>query len=277
VVDEVEVGYADSAWCCVIPNAPDSDTTFTHVPITLNNINNEHEETSSATSVNTCEVNANSDINHVPETILANGGLSYVLTWMLTIRSYLLNSALLGLVGPEVCAEESTIKYIKYQGEMFWRSIVIPLFFISTLFWDTLSYFTDSTDKDKNRPRVCRDVMRKCDKRIKHIRPSHAALYFFPAMWLIFAGSINVSQAAYQGLAPVHPFELASARITTTHERITYLDKLVDLSPGTFAQYQKFKTNKWLSETFPKKKEMKPHCPDDYFDTYEEFPVKTGQ
>jgi hypothetical protein len=137
---------------------------------------------------------------------------------------------------------------------MFWRSIVIPFFFISTLFWDTLSYCTDPTDKDKNRPRVCGGVMRKCDRRIKHIRPSHAALYFFPAMWLIFAGWINVSWAAYQGLAPVHPFELASAGITTTHERIAHLDNIVDLSPGTFAQYQKMKANKWLSETFPKNK-----------------------
>jgi hypothetical protein len=176
VNDEVEVVYADSAWCCVIPNAPASDTTFTHIPVTLNKIDNEHEETSRATNVSTCEVNANSDINHVPETILDNGGLSYFLAWMLTIGSYLLNSALLGLVGPEVRIDESIIKNIKYQGEMFWRSIVIPLFFISTLFWDTLSFFTNSTDKDKNRPRVCRDVMRKCYRRIKHIRPSHAAL-----------------------------------------------------------------------------------------------------
>jgi hypothetical protein len=57
VVEEVEVVYADSAWCCVIPNAADSDTTCTHVPVTLNKINNEHKETSSATSVSTCENN----------------------------------------------------------------------------------------------------------------------------------------------------------------------------------------------------------------------------
>jgi hypothetical protein len=134
VNDEVEIVYTDSAWCCVIPHAPDSDTTFTHVPVTLNKSNHEHEETSRTTSVSTCEVNANSDINHVPETTLANGGLLYFLAWMLTIGSYLLNSALLGLVGPDVRVDKSTIKYIKYQGEMFWRSIVIPLFFISTLF-----------------------------------------------------------------------------------------------------------------------------------------------
>jgi hypothetical protein len=120
VNDEVEVVYTDSAWCCVIPHAPDSDTTFNHVPVTLNKINHEHEENSRTRSVSTCEVNANSDINHVPETTLANGGLLYFLAWMLTIGSYLLNSALLGLVGPEVRIEESTIKYIKYQGEMFW-------------------------------------------------------------------------------------------------------------------------------------------------------------
>jgi hypothetical protein len=35
--------YADSAWCCVIPNATDSETTLTHLPVTLNNMNNDHE------------------------------------------------------------------------------------------------------------------------------------------------------------------------------------------------------------------------------------------
>jgi hypothetical protein len=102
VVDEVEVVYADSAWCCVIPNAPDSETTFTHVPVTLNQMNNGHKETSSAASVSTSNNNANSDIIHVPEIIPANGGLCYVLAWIMTIGSYFFNGALLALVGPHV-------------------------------------------------------------------------------------------------------------------------------------------------------------------------------
>jgi hypothetical protein len=98
VNDKVEVVYTDSAWCFVILHTPDSYTTFTHVPATMNKINHEHEEISITTSVSTFKVNANSDINHVPEATLTNGGLLYFLAWMLTIGSYLLNSALLGLV-----------------------------------------------------------------------------------------------------------------------------------------------------------------------------------
>jgi hypothetical protein len=83
-----------------------------------------------------------------------------------------------------------------------------------------------------------------------------------------------VSSAIYQGLAPQHPIALASESIADTHRRIKHLDTLVDLSPGTFSQYQKLQANKWLLETLPK--ENKVHCDDYYFDTYEEFPVETG-
>jgi hypothetical protein len=60
--------------------------------------------------------------------------------------------------------------------------------------------------------------------------------------------------------------------------RIQHLDTLVDLSPGTFTQYQTLQAKKWWSETFPKskKKPEERHCDDDYFDTYQKFPVETG-
>jgi hypothetical protein len=129
---------------------------------------------------------------------------------------------------------------------------VILLIFITNLLWDMLLYFTMPVDKKKYRPSVCRSVMRKCDRRIKRIRPSHAALYFFPAMWLIFSGSISVYHAAYQGLVPTHPFELAYTSIVSTYECIMHLDMIVDLYPGTFAQHRKLQARNWLSETFPK-------------------------
>jgi hypothetical protein len=136
-------------------------------------------------------------------------------------------------------------------------------------------------DKKKEISSMCRRVICKCDQRIKRIRPTHAPLCFFPATLLIFGYSTNVSRAVYQGLAPTHPFKLASVSIDHTYQRITYLDTLVDLSPGTFEQYQKVQANKWLSDKFPNKKDKsadnEAHCDDDYFYTYEEFPVETGE
>jgi hypothetical protein len=50
------------------------------------------------------------------------------------------------------------------------------------------------------------------------------------------------------------------------------------MSPSTFTQYQKLQAKKWWSEVFPKdevdKKEL--HCDNDYFDTYQDLPVETG-
>jgi hypothetical protein len=64
------------------------------------------------------------------------------------------------------------------------------------------------------------------------------------------------------------------------YQYITYMDMLVDLSPGTFSQYQKVQANKWLLEAFPNKKDKstdkEENCDDNYLDTYEEFPVETG-
>jgi hypothetical protein len=90
-----------------------------------------------------------------------------------------------------------------------------------------------------------------------------------------------MSRATYQGISLHHPIELASASISDTHRHIKYLDRLVDLSPGTFSQYQKLQANKWLLETFRKEKKEtacnEVHCDDDYVDSYEEFPVDTGE
>jgi hypothetical protein len=280
--------YENSAWCCVVPNAPNSETTFTHVPVTMDDDNKMdhdanllHKETSSAESVIICEKNENCDTDHVPESLSNNCRLWYIVVWMMTIGVYLLNGAAFSIMGPGMYTGADTLNEIKHQADMFWRSIVIPLVFVSTIMWDTLSFLTaprNKENKEKKKSFVPRRVVRKCNESIKRIRPHLPALYFFPAWWLIFGTSINVSRATYQGLAPTHPIELASASIADTHRRVNYLDTLVDLSPGTFSQYQKLQANKWLLETFPKEKEKEEvHCDDDYFDTYEEFPVETGE
>jgi hypothetical protein len=94
----------------------------------------------------------------------------------------------------------------------------------------------------------------------------------------VLSGTICVDRAASNGHAPTHPFQLLSNSVEQTYRRIQHIDTLIDLSPGTFTQYQALQAKKWLSETFPKSKKEpeERHCDDDYFDTYQDFPVETG-
>jgi hypothetical protein len=199
----------------------------------------------------------------------------------MTAGIYLFNGAAFAITGPAVYIGHDTLKEMKYQGAIFWRSIMIPLIFVSTVIWDTLSFLTAPRNKEKEQSLVPRQLVRKCNQRIKRILPNLQSLYFFPAWWLIFENSVSMSSATYQAFAPLHPIAIASANIADTHRRIKHLDTLVDLSPGTFSQYQKLQAKKWLLETFPKERKTtscnEVHCDNDYFDTYEEFPVETGE
>jgi hypothetical protein len=116
-----------------------------------------HKETSSSENVSTSDKNENRDVVHVP--ISDNGGLWYIHASILTIGSYLFNGALMALVGPEVHVGEGNLKHIKHNGKMFWRSIMIPLIFVSTLLWDTVLHLTAPMDKDQGRPSVCPGIM----------------------------------------------------------------------------------------------------------------------
>jgi hypothetical protein len=180
------------------------------------------------------------------------GGLWWIVVWIMTDGVYLFNGAAFAITGPGVYIGQDTLKEIKHQREIFWRPIVIPLVFVSTVMWDTLSFLTAPRNKEKKQSWVPRRLVLTCNQRIKRIQLHLQSLYFFPAWWLIFGDSGSMYRATFQGLALHHPIEIASASIADTHRRINHLDRLVGLSPGTFSQYQKLQAKKWLLETFPK-------------------------
>jgi hypothetical protein len=158
---------------------------------------------------------------------------------------------------------------ILQTAETVWKLIAIPMCFYSTIMWDTLGYLTEPATQEaepplkgfekvnrdqKPRAAVSRTVCRKSVRRARRLLPSHEALFYFSVSWLIFSNAICVSHEAYQGAITMHPFERASQSIASTRHRIVYLETLVDLSPGTFLQYQKSKAQEWRSEKCPRAK-----------------------
>jgi hypothetical protein len=114
-----------------------------------------------------------------------------------------------------------------------WDLIAIPLFWKSTIFWDTLAYFvgTPCTPNTPSR-RVKRSVARH--KRRKNCNMT--SLFFGSVGWMVLVGSILIPTAAFQG--PVHPFSMVMMQLKGAYTRIQRLDEAVDLSPSTLVQYQ---------------------------------------
>jgi hypothetical protein len=139
---------------------------------------------------------------------------------------------------PLTRVKENLLHQMQKRSEKLWRSIVIPLCISSTILWDTFSFLAEPLYPKNKISSVPRSVRRKSDRRLNLIRPNHLPLYFFLASWLVLSGTICVDCAAYNGHAHTHPLQLLSNSVEQTYRRIQNLDTLVDLSPGTFTQYQ---------------------------------------
>jgi hypothetical protein len=157
-----------------------------------------------------------------------------------------------------------------------WDMIAIPLFWQSTIFWDTLEYFvgTPCTPNTPSR-RVKRSVARH--KRRKNC--NMPSLFFGSMAWMVLVGSILIPTAAFQG--PAHPFSTLTRQLEGAYTCIQRLDEAVDLSPSTFMQYQSLEAKKLWKEikTEDKKNEVNGHgCSFEidesvFFDAYENLPV----
>jgi hypothetical protein len=141
------------------------------------------------------------------------------------------------ILGPDMKVNKDTIEL---ACTCIWRSIVVPLTFISALIWDTLTFFSSPVSAVEQKSAVYRATQRKCTRRIKRIRPYHQAMFFFPDGWLILTGSVSELASARNG-AQEHPFHRASASIAGTFQRIAHLHSMVDLSPSVFVQFHKIK------------------------------------
>jgi hypothetical protein len=114
-----------------------------------------------------------------------------------------------------------------------WDLIAIPLFWQSTIFWDTLAYLvgTPCTPTTHSR-RVKRSVAQH--KRRKNCNMT--SLFLGSVGWMVLVGSILIPTAAFQG--PAHPFSTVTIQLKGAYTRIQRLDEAIDLSPSTFVQYQ---------------------------------------
>jgi hypothetical protein len=125
-IDEDEIVFTDNTWCCIVPNAPDSATTFIHIPVKGNNVDHKldhdenlgHEENSKEESVSPRDKNANCSRNNdhfLPNSVSAHGILWGIMVWIATVGLYLLNGATLAIMGPVMQMGEGTLKQIKSQ------------------------------------------------------------------------------------------------------------------------------------------------------------------
>jgi hypothetical protein len=102
-IDDDDIGFTDSAWCCVVPNAPGSETQFTRTPVTGDGIDQEldhdenlaHEENSKEESVSPHDKNANYSINDDKP---VHGRLWCIMVWMMTFGLYFFNGGTLAIM-----------------------------------------------------------------------------------------------------------------------------------------------------------------------------------
>jgi hypothetical protein len=71
----------------------------------------------------------------------------------------------------------------------------------------------------------------------------------------------------------IHPVSQLQNRLTNTYHHIDALSALVELSPGTFMQYQGIKGRELLLELSKEEKLPEPETHlDEFFDSYEDLP-----
>jgi hypothetical protein len=131
-----------------------------------------------------------------------------------------------------------------------WDMITIPLFWHSTIFWDTLAYFV-GTPCTPNTP--LRRVKRSVAPHKRRNNCNMTSMFFGIVGWMVLVGIILIPTAKFQG--PVHPFLMSTMQIKGAYTLIQRLDKAVDLSPSTFVQYQSVEAKRlWKEFTTEEKK-----------------------
>lgn len=128
--------------------------------------------------------------------------------------------------------------------EPLWSIIVLPLFWINTLFWDdarSLAAPENNGDR-KIRSSIYHRIARKSRQRERKRLPWLPSLYFFASSWMIFGGIIHVLPMAYHSQHPIHLFTEVKNQMLATYQRVESFDAMVVLSPGVSVQYQKMQT-----------------------------------
>jgi hypothetical protein len=128
---------------------------------------------------------------------------------IVTSQTGILTWLAFGSVGAQWGVHTARSTTSTYVIEPLWNTIVLPLLWFNTLFWDGARFLTTS-DNDGHkevRSSVSRCVTRMSRKR-KRKRVTHLvqSLYFFAATWLIFEGAVRVLPTASHSQQSTHPF-----------------------------------------------------------------------
>jgi hypothetical protein len=102
------------------------------------------------------------------------------------------------------------------------------------------------------------------------------SLFFGCAAWLVMSSCGMVPSHIHPSKSCDHPFSLITRQVGHTYRRIDALSSMVELSPGTFAQYQGIKGRELWSDLYGPEDEVITNDVlhlDDYFDSYEDLPI----
>jgi hypothetical protein len=158
----------------------------------------------------------------------------------------------------------------------------LSLFWVSSLFWDSLMYFISAPPV----PLPSRRCRRS--KRVSSLRG-------FPAHWLILGHCVMLLSTYYHGDLPQAPIAPLSQMLShlqlecnLTYRRVQALDSLVYLNGDSWWQYNQLKRAVFFSQlratSFHVPEPMLPSTPflmssegmSLYFDTYTDCPIETG-
>jgi hypothetical protein len=157
--------------------------------------------------------------------------------------------------------------------DVVWNSFKLQLFFWTTLFWDTVAVYTVTPNK-KELPAVPRRIRRKVHRRCGRAPRAFRSLFFCAASWLVLSDSVH---NIHQGAQPAHPFVEARHRVLGTYRRIHNLERGLDLTPGTFLEWQKLQYKDWYDDMYPQPAAtndvIDTNEMDEFFDSYEDLPV----
>ena len=172
-----------------------------------------------------------------------------------------------GLVAPH---------WFRSEDEFYlWTLIKLPLFCLTMLFWDTLTYllvhlFQSSNNAPFNKSYASSNRSTR--------------LTFYPKKWMIFTSSIMLLHSVFQGHLPTFPLVLPSFDQLTiiqaplrSYKNIKDIDQLVCLNFDTLRQFNRIKATQLIQdlETYVDRSSSKLSTTelDNFFDSYSEIPV----
>jgi hypothetical protein len=149
-----------------------------------------------------------------------------------------------------------------------WDFIAIPLFVMSAITLDSLSYLSGPLSKPSTPTLQVRCSVAWHTRR----RSQSPSLFFGNLTWMVLVARILVRTGAFQGHA--QPFSISKMQLDGTHSRILRLDATVEVSSGTFLQYHAMEAKKLWKESVKTTKDTKESelrcCDNDiFFDVYE--------